>query len=185
MNEATSFYLQSIHSGNVIYLFLVFTIAEFTFFCFFIYYALPNISLKKVALFLWIGFLAYAFINYKGQEWDSFAIGIESIIIILLCIGYLFIQLRKPSNLFVSSTFDFWVVIAFLIYFAGTFFLQILTESMRENASFQLQYGIINNSFNILKNILLSVAMTMKLNNHQKASSLLPDLDDDLFTHKK
>lgn len=188
-NEASSFYLQNIHSQNVIYLFAIFTLVEYSFFCYFIYSVLPKNYLKKGVPVFWIGYLIFAFIDYfyfsKGQEFDSFAIGVESIIIILLCIGYLFIQLRRSTTLLVNSTFDFWVIIAFLIYFAGTFFLYIMTESMRESISFQIQYTIINISFNILKNILLCVAMTMKLNNHQKVSSLLPDLDDDIFIHKK
>ena len=189
LNEATNFYLQTIQSPNAILLFSLFTIIEYTFFCYFIYLILQNNFLKKTVLFAWIAFLLFALTDFlffsKGQEFDSITSGIESIVIILLCIGYLTTQLRKSTTLLNYSTFDFWVVIAFLIYFAGTFFLYIMTEGMRENVSFQLQYGIINSSFNILKNILLSVAMTMKLNNHQKASSLLPDLDDDIFIHKK
>ncbi|MEO8853495.1 MAG: hypothetical protein ABI359_06930 [Ginsengibacter sp.] len=57
---------------------------------------------------------------------------------------------------------------------------------MSESKTFQKQYLIINISFNILKNVLLCVAMTMKLNstvNQQK--TLVPDLDDDLFLHNK
>jgi hypothetical protein len=50
------------------------------------------------------------------------------------------------------------------------------------NVSFQKLYFIINISFNILKNLLLCVAMTMKLNhivNQQKTD--FPELDDELF----
>lgn len=53
---------------------------------------------------------------------------------------------------------------------------------MYKDPSFHKLYFIINISFNIIKNILLCVAMTMKLNetvNQQKAA--IPDLDDDLF----
>ena len=35
------------------------------------------------------------------------------------------------------STFNFWVVITFLIYFSGTFFLYILAESMGKDVAFQ------------------------------------------------
>lgn len=37
-----------------------------------------------------------------------------------------------------------------------------MTETMLNNDSFQKQYIYINSSFNILKNILLSIAMVMK-----------------------
>lgn len=53
---------------------------------------------------------------------------------------------------------------------------------MRDNLAFRGQYFIINISFNLLKNVLLSIALTMKLSdtvNQQK--NTIPDLDDDLF----
>jgi len=62
----------------------------------------------------------------------------------------------------------------------------ITTLHVRSHIDFQKQYFVINISFNILKNTLLCVAMTMKLNrgvNEQK--SVIPDLDDDLFVHNK
>jgi hypothetical protein len=57
---------------------------------------------------------------------------------------------------------------------------------MKANVSFQKQYFIINIAFNILKNILLCIAMTMKLSdtvNQQK--SVIPKLDDELFFNQK
>jgi hypothetical protein len=61
-----------------------------------------------------------------------------------------------------------------------------MTASMHHNVSFQKQYFIINIAFNILKNILLCIAMTMKLSdtvNQQK--SVIPKLDDELFFNQK
>jgi len=53
---------------------------------------------------------------------------------------------------------------------------------MRDNLAFRKQYFIINISFNLLKNLLLSIAMTMKLSNTVKQQkNTLPDLDDDFF----
>ena len=99
---------------------------------------------------------------------------------------YLFIEIKGTNNLLIYSTFNFWVVIAFLIYFSGTFFLYLMTEKLMSNPSFQKLYLIINISFNIIKNILLCVAMTMKLNhtvNEQK--NVIPDLDDDIYIQKQ
>jgi hypothetical protein len=56
---------------------------------------------------------------------------------------------------------------------------------MKENLNFRQLYFIINISFNILKNILLSVAMTMRLNSIDKQSKTLPKLDDNFFIHTK
>jgi hypothetical protein len=118
------------------------------------------------------------------NSFDSFASGIESIIVILFCVYYLFSQIKGSNSLMIYSTFNFWVIIAFLLYFSGTFFLYIMTENMVFNVTFQKLYFIINISFNILKNVLLSVAMCMKTTN-TKLTPSLPELDDDIFFHNK
>jgi len=190
LNEAVSFYLQSIRSRYSITLFNLFTVVEFSFFCFFLYSIFAERKTKLSILGVWAAFMLFAFVDYfiisKSQEFDYFTSGIESIVIILLCIYYLYRQLKRSTNLMIYSTFNFWVVITFLIYFCGTFFLYLFAESMRESATFQKQYFIINISFNILKNILLCIAMTMKLSKPAiEEKTVIPDLDDDLFIRNK
>ena len=190
LNEALGFYLQLIKSEDFSILLYSFTIIEFSFFCYFIYLILSKNIVKKIVPYLWTIFVFIALIDIlyinKHHDFDSFATGIESIIVIILCIYYLFSQIKSSNSLLIYSTFNFWVVIAFLIPFSGTFFLYLFADKMVSNTSFQKIYFIINISFNILKNILLSVAMTMRLNdavNQQK--SLIPDLDNDIFIHAK
>ncbi len=185
-NEALSFYLQSIHSETFLILLYSFTILEFSFFSLFIFVIIPESFVKRIIRYLWLCFIIFYFIDLvfinKGKGFDSVAMGIECILVLFLCSSYLFLILRKSNNLFIYSTFEFWIVITFLIYFSGTFFLYILAESMRDNLAFRGQYFIINISFNLLKNVLLSIALTMKLSdtvNQQK--NTIPDLDDDLF----
>jgi len=189
VNEGMSFYLQSFGSPNTVYLFLLFTIVEYSFFCYFIYLILPKNLVKRSVPFVWIGFLLFAFIDYaffsKAQEFDSIASGIESIIVLMLSIYFLFSQVKGANSLLIYSTFNFWAVIAFLIYFSGTFFLYLMTERMMHDVSFQKQYFIINISFNILKNLLLCVAMTMRVNTVKQEKSVIPDLDDDFYIQNK
>lgn len=191
VNEGMSFYLQSIiKTPNFIMLLNLFTIIEYTFFCYFIYLIQPKGRLRKIVPFLWIGFILFAFADYvffnKTHEFDSFASGIEAIIVLVLCMAYLFSQVRGNNSLLIYSTFNFWVVIAFFIYFSGTFFLYLMTDKMRVSVSFQKMYFVINISFNILKNLLLCVAMTMKLNGTVKEQNkIIPDLDDDLLIYQK
>jgi len=190
INDGLSFYLQIIGSKSIFILLYSFTIVEYSFFCYFIYLVLPKNFRKNIVTIAWFSFLLFALLDYillnKSEGFDSFTSGVESIIILLLCIYYLFSQIKGSNSLLIYSTFNFWVVIAFFIYFAGTFFLYLFTDKMGNSLTFQKIYLIINTSFNILKNILLSVAMTMKLNdtiNPQK--TVIPNLDDDLFIKTK
>ncbi len=148
------------------YLFALFTVVEFTFFCIFYKYVLPEENPKKFILPIWLGFMTFSLIDFffinKMRGFDSFPAGLQSLFIILLCVYYLFLQIRGSTNLFIYSTANFWIIITFLIYLSGTFFLYIMTEAMVKTREFQFQYAIINTFFNLLKNVLLSIAMIMK-----------------------
>ena len=190
INEGITFYLQSIRSMTFRFFIYAFTIIEYSFFCYFIYLVLTKKNIKKVVIYIWLGFILFSFIDLfyvnEGHGFDSFTSGIESIIIILICGYYLVSHIRGSNSLSIYSTFDFWIVITFLIYFSGTFFLYLMTDKMMQSSYFRQLYIIINSVFNILKNILLSIAMTMRLNKTiDIKSKTLPKLDDDLFFIKK
>jgi hypothetical protein len=69
----------------------------------------------------------------------------------------------------IYASINFWIIISFLIYLSGTFFLYIYSESRINDKTFIKEYIIINSSFIILKGILLGVAMLMKpINNHNQ-----------------
>ncbi|MGZ4049612.1 MAG: hypothetical protein ACXVNN_09625, partial [Bacteroidia bacterium] len=166
LNEAAVFYFHEQDIKNDFIVFAIFTIVEFSFFGLFYYYAMPAGWMKKAVLPIWSLFFIFSCIDFflinQMNAFDSITSGVESIFIILLCIYYLAVQLKGTNNLFVYSTSNFWIIITFLIYLSGTFFLYIMTENMIQDRAFRIQYLIINSVFNILKNILLSIAMLMK-----------------------
>ena len=183
INEFINLYLQQINSLFVLYLFSIFTIVEFSFICY--YFLLifdEKTKTRNVIKILWIGFTVFAILNislnHKAEAWDSIPMGIESLIILMLSSYYLFIKIKRTNNFSFYTNFHFWVTVTFLLYFSGTFFLNIMAENMRRNPEYQFLYFGINIGFNILKNVLLAVAMTMKLNTTKDP---LPDLDDDFF----
>ena len=193
INEGLGYYLQRVQNSYFAFLLYSFTIIEFSFFCYFIYLILPKNFVKRLTPFLWISFIIFTVIYYffynKGREFDSFSIGVEAIIVISLCAYYLFSQVKGSNDLLIYSTFNFWVVITFLLYFSGTFFLYLFTDKMLMSPEFQKLYFIINISFNIFKNILLCVAMTMKVeksvNYPANKRDRFPDLGDDLLIHAR
>jgi hypothetical protein len=165
INEILGYYLGRIQFSEIDIFFALFTLLEFIFFSLFYAYAIPSPFIKKivyltVGLFSIFSFTDFFLIN-KMNGFDSFNSGIECVLIILMCIYYLAVQI-KGTDLFVYSTSNFWIIITFLIYSSGTFFLYIMAEPMMRTREFQIQYVIINAVFNILKNILLSIAMLMK-----------------------
>jgi hypothetical protein len=167
INEALGYYFHQIRQNTFI-LFDIFTVVEFSLFVLFYYYALSEGFMKKAIFPIWLCFLIFAsihlFLVNNLNTFDSITSGVETILIILMCIYYLVVQIKGSNNLVVYSTTNFWTIITFLIYLCGTFFLYIMAENMIDNKNFQRHYLIINSAFNVLKNILLSVAMLMKTN---------------------
>lgn len=88
--------------------------------------------------------------------------GIEGILIITLCIYYFYEQLKKPATTLIYTHQSFWIIIAFLIFQCGTFFLYLFAENRLHNQSFKIQYAVINSAFTLLKNTLFSIAMFKK-----------------------
>lgn len=62
-----------------------------------------------------------------------------------------------------------------MIFLAGTFFLNIYVDSMISSKAFEKQYVLINSSFLILKNILLSIAMLMKHDELTNTPTIFPE----------
>lgn len=167
INDVLSIYFQFTHASIGHYVMPAFTIVEFSFLSYFFYLIFPLRNIKLAIKLLWIAFTTFAVIDYfiinKMQSLDSITIGIESITLILFAIYYLYMNLKDSVNFSFYSTFDFWIVITLFIYFAGTFFIYLLVESNKGNMEFRKIYIILNSSFNLVKNILLAVAMCMKM----------------------
>lgn len=165
-NELVTFYLFRIARVPAYFIYDLFTAVEFCFFSWFFYLVIHSTKIKKLILPVAILFLLFSLCIYlftpKSTSFSSVAAGVESILIIAMCIYYFFDQLKQPDNPAIYSSFNFWVIISFLIFLSGTFFLNIYADSMHQDKSFLKQYYLINFSFTLLKNILFSIAMLMK-----------------------
>lgn len=162
INEAYGYYLHKVKDdANSSILFDVYTIVEFCFFAYFFYLITNNKKIRVLILPAAIILTVFAVVDHFFLPNSSATTGLQSILIIAMCIYYFFDQLKQPS-LFLTYTINFWVIISFLIYLSGTFFLYIMYDNTTHDKQFARHYAVINSSFNILKNILLSVAMLMK-----------------------
>ena len=166
-----------------------FTVIEFTFLSYFFLLSFNNSRIKTTIKIIWLSFTAFACIDYfilnKLESLDSFTIGIESMLLILFAIYFLYINLKDSVNFSIYSTFDFWIVITLLLYFAGTFFIYLLLESNKGNMEFRKIYVILNSSFNIIKNILFTIAICMKIKpTILDTSKPNIDLDDDFIINR-
>lgn len=154
----------------------IFTIVEFTLFSLFFYISLKEKRFKYIPIIGALIFYIVAISNFTNKKFDSLSVSLESILIIPYCILLLYEQIKDPSIIFVYYNKKFWVIIAFFLYFSATLFLYIYYSTL--SAEQRSNYWLINNFFEILKNILLSIAFIMKKNDQR--SYLTDNLDPDI-----
>lgn len=181
LNDSISWYLFEIARIKAYIVYDLLAIVEMAVVFTFLNHIIANKTVIKYLSHIFVLFLIYClvdfFIRRMNKSFNSAIAGVEAILIIISCLYYFFNQLREPNTLLIYNTKNFWIVIAFLIYFSGTFFLYIYAESTLSNKlskkDFRDFYIIINSSFIIMKNILLSIALSIKPEKPQE--SLFPD----------
>ena len=137
-----------------------FTMLEFTLFSFFFYSSLNERKFKYIPIIGAALFYIVAIGSFTNKRFDSLPTSVEALLTITYCILLLYEQIKDPKVVFVYSTKKFWVIIAFFLYFSGTLFLFVYTSTLSEEQ--RQSYWLINNFFEMLKNILFCVSFIMK-----------------------
>ena len=133
---------------------------------YYFFHSIVSSSFAKYLIYIFsAGFLAIWINVYLKIGTGAFldvCVALQNITIILLCIIYFYEQLKTPETLTIYNYPRFWVVTAYLLYSAGTFFLFLYIDSL--HIGDQQRYYVLNYTFLFLKAILLSIAMFMKNN---------------------
>jgi hypothetical protein len=150
------------------FLLSLFTVLEYSFFTAFLYLNFKRSSFKLILIItslIFYLFCIHSFFTTKDFSFDSLPASIEAILIIFFCILFFFEQINNPDVSFIYSSKKFWIATAFLIYLSGTLFLFIYTSNLSEAE--QGFYWPINYVFNILKNLIITLAFSLPSDNSQ------------------
>jgi hypothetical protein len=165
---------------NYFYIYSTFTIAEYTFFALFLYLCFKEKAFKIVLLLCSLVFYSIAFYNlFSSRQTDGFdstSASLEAVFIIIYSIFFLYEQIKDPTVFYVYYSKNFWIIIAFFIYFSSTLFLFIYAATFTKQQH-KIYWGI-NFIFNILKNIFFSISFAMKKNKKTQypIEGLYPDI---------
>lgn len=107
-------------------------------------------------------YLLYDLLSAANNSFDSIPSGITSLVFLIYCIFYLFERVSDPTSLFLYASPVFWIVVALIIYFAGTFFPFIYAQSHMKENQFISEYSLIHDTLYIIKNLLFGFAMLIK-----------------------
>jgi len=147
--------------NSEIYSYRIFTIVEFCSIIFYSYYTTQNNLIKKLILGTLLLFFCsqlYDIIYNNTFDFDSIPVGIESVSILIVSILLIYNKLtnESPENIFSPEVI---ISIAFILFFAGTFFLFILSQQNFYKKSFNETFSYIVASFNIIKNTLITIGV--------------------------
>jgi len=160
--------------------FLVVTLIDYLFVSIILRLLLKSRPMKVALTVISILFVSYGIILFRfSTNTNSYTTTspIESIIVIIFCIRYLFEQLNKSEEFFVYSTPGFWLVLGFLIFASGTLFLYIFRTIDFEEAR---KWWVINNTCNIILNFFIALAILI---NHRNSKSKNPAKEVPLYNN--
>jgi hypothetical protein len=154
-----------------------FIVAQFGLFSYYFYSSFQTKRFKSIAiggavLFCLVLGVAVAYAiavpSFSNERFVEIIESLESILAIIYCILSLYEQIKDPETVFVYQNKKFWVIIALFIYFSSTFFLYLFATALSDEE--RHTYWVINNSFEILKNILFCVSFIMKKHHSSPAN---------------
>lgn len=141
--------------------FRVFTFVEYSLITIFFYTTIKSKLFKTIIKSISILFIAYSLYDMFNSNWKSFdsvPSGISAIILIAFCVFALFEKINTTENLFIYSDLSFWIIVALLFYFAGTFFIFLFATGNLNDTRYESTFKLMNNGFSILRNLILMLA---------------------------
>jgi hypothetical protein len=167
------------YTNSVFNSYRIFTVIEFLLITAYLRFVIVNSKVRKFILVCSVFFVVYSvfdYLNTKSDTFDSSPTGVSCLLILLFSIYFLFEKIRTPDSLFLYSTPNFWIVVSFIIFFSGTFFIYIFSKNNYNDPQFNRTFYTINSVFNIVKNLLVSVAFLIKPEQLPPKKKPLPEL---------
>ena len=141
----------------------LFILIEGVFLGFFFYQILYNKLIKQFLFVIGVGFISYwlyTFFTIGNRDYVNTCVTIENVCILAFAIYYYYEQIIRLNTTFIYNQPRFWVVTAYLIYIAGTFFLLLYLPIF--SSKDQEKYYVLNYVFIIIRSLFLSLAIFMK-----------------------
>lgn len=139
----------------------VYAVSEFLILTYFFYLVIDHRIVKLIIISFAILYLVFFFLSYKSDndQFNSIMSAIGSVIILILCLCYIFNSLRPNAIPISIITPVFLTVVGILFYVSSTLFLYLIANrlSIKEMEA----YWRINDYSNILTNIIFSAAFLL------------------------
>jgi uncharacterized membrane protein YgdD (TMEM256/DUF423 family) len=151
--------------NSEIYSYRLFTIIEFIVLSAYLLKELNSDKFRlfiKISSFVFGAFVLFDLMTGTLNEFDSIPTGVESILILCSSLLVLYERIIKNEEYNVSSI---WISVGLVLFFSGTFFLFILSESNFNDSAFSETYSFILAAFKIISYILFSIGIALENKN--------------------
>lgn len=172
-----------------------YTVLEYSFFSYLLWSNIPEKKFYRLKLgslsfevskknllfscfsFLFFAFLAFFYLNQEIRSLDSIPIGLETILIFIFIIYFFYGYFNSARHQFIYNHYCFWISVGLLIYLGGTFFLNLLANSMDKTEIHK--FWFLTYAIEILKNVLFTIALFMYMRQPKENSvpKSIPYLD--------
>ena len=164
----------------------IFLVVEFSTLSWFYFSQLVFKYKKAVFLSASIFFLLYSIFDYltteSSKNFSFIPLVVECLFFVMVIIYFFYEKIQYNLSIPILHTAEFWISIALLLYFSGNFFLFLYSKSMYNNPSFRVQFTIIYNTLTIFRDILLTVAVLVKVYITTNTKNLNDPIEIDLGT---
>ncbi len=159
-------YLWTLQENNL-HLLHFYTVAEFCGWSMIYYFLYDTILMKRLILFLGIGFVIFAILNSLFLQdlttFNSNSRSLESILLVLLSIGYYFKIFKEKKIIYLERSDRFWLNAASLIYFSGSFLLFGFSNLLLQSNSYEIkEIWVIHGVFLIVHYSLITIGLWIK-----------------------
>ena len=161
--------------------YFTYTLLEYVSFACIFWLGIKNASFKRFILFLSLLFVVFQIIYYSAftlRRLDTVPIAIESFLIFIFIIYYLYEQFRSTKTATLYSNYLFWISIGIMFYLAGAFFFNLLANHLDRKVV--TEYWYLSYNADIVKNILFSVGILIFAKNSAQSNqrnTTIPYLD--------
>lgn len=157
-----SIYLYQIFQPTlVILVFRIFTICEFALISIFLTRNLQNTLIKRLILLNIILFTCFAIIDYiikDKTKFNNYPSIISSLLLIIYIVYFFFEKMKIVVMYPLYQTISFWICVAFFLYFSGTFFSFLFTQTSNDIQLIK-NMKLISGLVTLSKNIILSLSL--------------------------
>jgi hypothetical protein len=168
-----------IEKENIVF-YNVCLLLEATFLYFFFFQSLNSKVVKKTVLATAVAFILiwfFYFFETKSSKYLNVCNTIENITIIIFSLIFYYERIIKANTLFFAEKPLFWIVSAYFIYCAGTFFLFLYLASLSMQDQLRY-YTVINCVFTLLRTTLLCIGLLI---NSTKKTDKRPEMQKGFY----